>query len=116
MAALPVPNYQRSDNPLIGYEYIPNYEPSDAPFDPSHAGFRTISEGFRDHAYPRKKPDDTYRIVVLRRQPQRAALPPLAAMPEAAVMEIPLAAATYPSRATPKAKLDHPPARYTAEH
>ena len=25
MAALPVPNYQRSDNPLIGYEYIPSF-------------------------------------------------------------------------------------------
>ena len=62
---LPVPSYQLSDDPIIGYEYRPNYKPSDEPNDWSLENFAINSDGFRDREYTDKKPAGVYRIVVL---------------------------------------------------
>jgi hypothetical protein len=62
---LHVPNYQISDNPVIGYEYRPGYGPTDEPFDSSHRGYSINRAGFRDHEYPLEKPPGVYRILVL---------------------------------------------------
>jgi lysophospholipase L1-like esterase len=62
---LPVPSYRLSTNPAIGYEYRPDYRPTDTPFDRSHKGYAINHAGFRDYEYPEAKPEGTYRIIVL---------------------------------------------------
>ena len=62
---LPIPSYQLSDNPAIGFEYLINYTPSDPVFDRSHLGYSTNHEGFRDYQYPIEKPDNSFRTIVL---------------------------------------------------
>lgn len=65
MDPLPIPSYQLSDDPIIGYEYRPNYKPSDAPSDWSLKNFSINSDGFRDREYTHKKPPGVYRILML---------------------------------------------------
>ena len=65
MAPLPIPNYQLSDNPVLLYEYRPNYKPTNLQFDESHAGFSINGEGFRDHHYQLEKATDVFRILAL---------------------------------------------------
>lgn len=62
---LPIRNYQLSDNPLMRYEYRPNYEPSDPPYDFMHRGYQTNSAGFRDRERSLSKPPGVYRIALL---------------------------------------------------
>jgi lysophospholipase L1-like esterase len=50
---------------VIGYEYRPDYKPTDEPFSWSHKGYAINSAGFRDYEYEEAKPEGTYRIVVL---------------------------------------------------
>jgi lysophospholipase L1-like esterase len=65
MAALPLPYYQLSDNPVRRFEYIPGFKSDEDSFGSSHAGFEINSAGFRDHEYEPEKPEDTYRILAL---------------------------------------------------
>ncbi|MBN2449781.1 MAG: SGNH/GDSL hydrolase family protein [Lentisphaeria bacterium] len=65
LAPLPIPGYQLSANPVIGFEYRPSYRPADEPADPSQEGFATNSAGFRDVDHSAAKPAGTRRIVVL---------------------------------------------------
>lgn len=65
LAPLPIPSYRLSENPVIGYEYRPGYQPIDEPFSWSHEGYAINSAGFRDYEYAKAKPEGTYRIVVL---------------------------------------------------
>ena len=65
MEPLAIPTYRLSDNPVLLYEYQPNYRRDAAAYDSSHRGFATNSDGFRDYEYQRKKPKDTFRIVIL---------------------------------------------------
>jgi lysophospholipase L1-like esterase len=62
---LPIADYRLSVNPVISYEYRPNYTPSETPLDWSHRGFVMNSAGFRDYEYAVTKPEATYRIVVM---------------------------------------------------
>ncbi len=62
---IPIPSYQLSENPILGYEYRQNYNPSDIPFDISHKGHATNSEGFRDYEYNVDKPEELYRTLIL---------------------------------------------------
>lgn len=62
---LPIPNYQLSANPVIGFEYQANYTPDDPAFDRSHLGHSTNHEGFRDYPYSIKKPTHCFRTIVL---------------------------------------------------
>jgi len=62
---LPIRNYQLSDNPLMRYEYRPNYQPTDPPYDFMHRGYRTNSAGFRDRERSVSKPAGVYRILLI---------------------------------------------------
>lgn len=65
LAALPINSYQLSNDPIIGYEFIPNYSPEDTPFDESHRGYKINKEGFRDYDYAALKKKGVKRIIVL---------------------------------------------------
>lgn len=65
LESLPIPTYRLSEDPALGYEYRPNYKPTDMPYDSSHNGFAINSAGFRDFEYSIDKPPDTCRIIVL---------------------------------------------------
>ena len=55
--------YQRSTNPILGFELKPNYRDPDANL--IHSYERTNAHGQRDIARERKKPSGTKRILVL---------------------------------------------------
>lgn len=62
---LPIPSYQLSQNPIIGFEFRPNYKMTDKPIDVSHRGYAINSVGFRDYEYTERKSANVYRIVVI---------------------------------------------------
>ena len=62
---LPIRNYRLSDNPLMRYEYRPNYQPVDPPYDFMHRGYRTNSAGFRDRERSVKKLAGVYRVLLI---------------------------------------------------
>jgi lysophospholipase L1-like esterase len=65
LAPLPMLSYRLSDNPVIGYEYVPGHRASDGAFYASHRGFEINTAGFRDRDYSLTKSEGTYRILVL---------------------------------------------------
>ena len=65
LTPLPIAYYRLSVNPVIRYEYIPGYKPSDRPLGPQHRGFTINSAGFRDYEYAEKKTEETYRIIIV---------------------------------------------------
>ncbi len=62
---LDVPSYRLSENPILRYEYRPNYGADKTPFNRGHRGFATNSAGFRDDEHPLEKPPGSVRIAVL---------------------------------------------------
>ncbi|MHC4706724.1 MAG: SGNH/GDSL hydrolase family protein [Planctomycetota bacterium] len=65
LAPLPIPTFRLSENPIISYEFIPDYKPTDQAYHWSHEGYLINSAGFRDREYDEAKTEGTYRIIVL---------------------------------------------------
>jgi len=65
LAPLAVADYRLSDDPVLGYEYVPNRGRDEGHFNDSHAGFATNADGFRDRDHEVAKSAGTCRVLVL---------------------------------------------------
>jgi lysophospholipase L1-like esterase len=65
LPALNAQIYQISTDPLIRFEYRPNYTPGSESFDESTKAFATNSSGFRDIEFTPSKSPGTQRIIAL---------------------------------------------------
>lgn len=65
LTPLPIPTYRLSQNPLLRYEFRPNYRSDDATCEWEHKGFVTNADGFRDREHLIEKPPGTFRIAVV---------------------------------------------------